>query len=48
MNNNAAVSACRSVFKGGKNRPTSEEYTRIWIALINQIERNKQVLAGAG
>ncbi len=48
MSHNAAAPRCRSIFKGDKNRPESEQYTRIWIALINRMERNKQVLAGAG
>ncbi len=48
MNNNAAASPCRSIFKGGENRPTPERYTQIWITLINRIERNRQVLTGAG
>ncbi len=46
MNDYAAESACKSVFKEGENR--AGRYTRIWVTLINQMERNKQVLAGAG
>ncbi len=33
----------KSVFKGEENR--AGRYTRIWITLINQMERNKRVLA---
>lgn len=47
MNNCAVTTTCKNVFKGGNTKPASENYTKLWIALINQIERNKQVLAGA-
>lgn len=47
MNNCAIASNCKSIFKSGENKLTPEYYTRIWIALINQVERNKQLLAGA-
>jgi preprotein translocase subunit Sss1 len=30
--------AVKNVFKNGR-RPTREEYTNLWIKLINQIER---------
>ena len=33
-------SDCKNVFKHGRP-PTKEEYTRLWIDLINQIERLK-------
>ena len=32
--------AVNSVFKNG-TMPTQEEYTRLWIKMINQIERAK-------
>ena len=32
---------CVSVFKSGENTTTTQEYTRKWIELINQIERGK-------
>lgn len=32
---------CVSVFKSGENTTTTQEYTRKWIELINQIERDK-------
>ncbi len=47
MNSGAVASACKSVFKGGKDAPTPEQYTQIWTALINQMERSRQVLAGS-
>lgn len=42
-----AYSACRSVFHGDAEAPTAEAYTQLWITLINQIERGKQILSGA-
>lgn len=33
---------CRSFFKNGR-LPTVEEYTRVWIKLINEIEKRKYV-----
>lgn len=41
-----ATTGCRSVFKGG-SEPTSQEFTRAWIALINRLEQSKAILAGA-
>ena len=35
---------CRSFFSGGKKPPTSEQYTRIWINLVNQIEQSKETV----
>ena len=32
--------AVKNVFKNGR-KPTREEYTRLWIKMINQIERAK-------
>jgi preprotein translocase subunit Sss1 len=32
--------AVKNVFKNGR-MPTREEYTKLWIRLINQIEREK-------
>ena len=34
---------CRSIFR---KTPTKEKYTTLWIALIDQIERSKKILAG--
>lgn len=47
MNQNTAASACRSVFRQDEEPITSEKYTQLWITLINQIERGKQVLSHA-
>ena len=32
--------AVKNIFKNGR-MPTKEEYTKLWIKLINQIEREK-------
>ena len=37
---NQSSGAVKNVFKNGR-MPTKEEYTRIWIKMINQIERAK-------
>ena len=42
-----AYPTCRSVFHGDAEAPTAEAYTQIWIKLINQIERGKQVLSAS-
>lgn len=39
---------CKSVFKYGTEGLTTERLTEVWITLINQIERSKAVIAGAG
>ena len=33
--------ACQSIFKDGQFVTNTESYTRAWITLINQTERNK-------
>jgi preprotein translocase subunit Sss1 len=35
-----ATNAVKSIFKNGR-MPTREEYTSLWIRMINQIERAK-------
>ena len=39
----AAAGAVRNVFKDGQ-MPTREEYTRVWIRMVNQMERLKTEL----
>ena len=39
-----ASSVCRSVFRSG-DITTKEHYTQVWVRLINQLEKNKSVLA---
>lgn len=34
------TNAVKNVFKNGR-MPTKEEYTRVWIDMINRIERQK-------
>ncbi|MCI7658441.1 hypothetical protein [Anaerotignum sp.] len=36
--------ACKSVFLHGGSEPRREEFTKVWINLINQMERNKETL----
>ncbi len=33
---------CKSIFKEGKSAPTVSSYTKMWIALINKLERRKE------
>lgn len=33
---------CRSVFKGEDNAISKEQFTKMWIILINQLEKNKK------
>lgn len=40
------ASVCRSVFHSGE-ATTKEDYTQVWVRLINQLEKNKRVPAGA-
>ena len=37
---NQPADAVKNVFKNGR-MPTKEEYTKVWIELINKIEREK-------
>ena len=39
-----AIPICRSVFQKDAPTTTTEKYTQIWITLINQIEKSKEVL----
>lgn len=38
---------CRSVFRENAAVPAKKNYTQLWTALINQMERNKKVLSRA-
>lgn len=40
-------SACQSVFREGAQPLTVERYTQLWIHLINQCEREKQLLSAS-
>lgn len=35
---------CKSIFRNGKQEPDHEEFTQVWVSLINQMERAKAVL----
>ncbi len=34
---------CKSVFKSGKSITSTKEVTQMWINLINQIEKSKEI-----
>ena len=38
--------SCRSVFRKSETPLTAERYTKIWIQLINQMERSSSIAAG--
>lgn len=40
-------SHCKSYFKSGEDCTIVQNYTNIWIQLINQLERSKMILSGA-
>ena len=40
-------SICKSYFKSGKECTNVQNYTDVWIRLINQLERSKVILSGA-
>lgn len=33
---------CKNVFKNGANVPEKNQYTKKWITVINQLEKNKR------
>ncbi len=37
------TSLVKSVFKSGENTPSTEVFTKMWIELINKLERSKSV-----
>ena len=41
MQSKQTCSLCQSIFKDGKSKPTAEEFTQKWIALINQLEQEQ-------
>jgi hypothetical protein len=36
---------CKSVFKSGENMTSKERFTKAWIELVNQLERNKRTIS---
>lgn len=34
---------CKSVFKSGENTTTRDEFTKMWIELINRLESSKSI-----
>lgn len=43
MANNQSQVICKSIFKNGESKPAAAQFTRIWIELINQSEKNKRI-----
>lgn len=37
---------CKSVFKSGESTITRVQFTKAWIELINQLEKNKRATIG--
>ena len=44
MENKKQYNTVKNVFRNGR-KPTREEYTRLWIRMINEIERKKASLS---
>lgn len=42
-NTNTKPNICRSVFKSGENTTSKTQFTKMWVELINKIEKNKAV-----
>lgn len=38
---------CTSVFRNGKSTPTADQITKVWINLINRLEKSKEIIAAA-
>ncbi len=41
--NEMSTTICKSVFKSGKSTTTKEAFTKMWILLINTLEKGKSV-----
>lgn len=44
-NNEPHQVTCKSVFKSGENTTSKSQFTKVWIELINKLEKNKGVTA---
>ncbi len=44
-NNEKSKSVCSSVFKSGESTTSKTQFTKIWIELINRLEKNKEIAA---
>lgn len=42
-NNEQFQTACKSVFKSGETTTSKSEITKMWIELINRLEKNKDI-----
>ena len=43
--NRKDLSFCTSIFASGETHPTPEQYTNVFIKLINQLEQSKETVA---
>lgn len=41
MEQNAQTALCKSVFRQGEDAPSPECFTKMWVEMINRMERNK-------
>ncbi|MBE5868481.1 MAG: hypothetical protein E7293_05910 [Lachnospiraceae bacterium] len=41
--NNMPKTLCKSVFKSGENTISKQDFTKIWIQLINTLEKGKSL-----
>lgn len=39
---------CKNIFKSGNEKASKEEFTKLWIELINQREKNKGRTTASG
>ena len=42
-----STSICTNIFKNGDPAPASDAFTKVWINLINQMEKSKAILGGS-
>lgn len=41
MTNTENISVCKSIFKSGESKTSTSQFTKVWIELINNLEKNK-------
>ena len=41
MNDTENVQTCKNVYKNGKEGLSKEKYTRLWVEIVNRMEKNK-------
>ena len=47
MKQSKSADLCISVFKNGEHTTNKKEFTKMWIQLINQVEKGKRTNWGA-